>query len=90
MILFPGNFPTLNEKQRPTFASLQNAENLLKSSKEKFLGLEYAKREDCELLKEELDFTFDFMIFASKFGQVYAKNVWEQGKDKVSTLASCQ
>jgi len=85
MILFPATFPTLTTTQRPNSENLGKTEKLLKEAKERLAkNEEKIRREDREIIKEELEFTFDLMIFACQFGREYAALVWEQGKDKVS------
>ena len=44
----------------------------------------HARGEEGEVIGTEIAFTFDFMIFACKFGSEYARQVWEQGKEEVS------
>eukprot|EP00026_Physarum_polycephalum_P004597 Phypoly_transcript_04619.p1 GENE.Phypoly_transcript_04619~~Phypoly_transcript_04619.p1 ORF type:complete len:668 (+),score=98.58 Phypoly_transcript_04619:66-2006(+) len=83
MILFPNDHPTLTAKQRPSSQNLENTEKMLKNAKERFLGLQKANREDKDIISEELDFTFDLLIFGCHFGRVYARNVWEQGKEDI-------
>jgi hypothetical protein len=84
MILFPNDHPTLTVKQRPSSQNLQNTEKMLKEAKERFRRLEKPNREDGEIITEEIDFTFDLMVFGCQFGRVYVQNVWEQGKEDVS------
>jgi hypothetical protein len=86
MILFPNDFPTLTAKQQPSSEGLQNAEKVLKEAKERFRKNPLSTREDKEIITEELDFTFDFMIFSCQFGRIYVQNVWEKSLEKVSLI----
>jgi hypothetical protein len=88
LILFPGDHPTLTNQYRPTVENLQKTEQLLKAALERCSGKWEMKREDKDLVWDELQFTCDLMIFACQFGIVYAQNVWEKGKENVSTLSS--
>ena len=85
MILFPADHPNLAAKHRPSSAGLQNSEKVLREAKERFKRNKQAEREDKRIIEEELDLTFDLMIFACQFGREYVQHVWEQGKEKVST-----